>query len=202
MAMLTRDQLLREIEARRLHDRRLLAALPSLPTIQVDPDLPEAADLSGLCFAFWEGHEHRDPPALLALALDPAKLPTDRWLFERPANAPKSTLINATLVRTVARLGRSVEMGRHLMASLRPFGIKRDERTYIRDRPPSLSALQEHTAEALARCLCQLFGPNPPSAPIHFQRYPLGCAENPSRPRTAVCYCVRHERRYASRLAA
>jgi hypothetical protein len=202
--MLIRDQFMREMELRHLRDRQLLAALPKIETIQVDPTLPTAPDLGGLCFAFWEGYERRELPALLAIALDPAALPRERWLTHRPAELPRlGSVLGAALSLTDERLalragktGRSKEVSQYLMAQVRPFGIHRggeDGRSYGRDRGLSLSAMQTRVAEALARCLVQLFDPNPATAdPIPCAFYPLGCAENPRGSRTSAGYSPAH----------
>ena len=212
MTMLTRDQFQREMELRHLRDRQLLAALPKIETIQIDPALPVAPDLEGLCFAFWEGYERRELPALLAVALAPSALRRERWLSRRPEELPRlGSVLGAALSLTDERLalragktGRNKEVSRYLMEKVRLFGINRggeDGRSYGRDRGLSLSAMQDRVAEALARCLTQLFDPNPATEdPIPFTFYPLGCAENPRGSRNPAGYSSAHGN--TSRLAA
>lgn len=204
MTMLTRDQFMREMELRHLKDRQLLAALPKIETIQIDPALPAAPDLEGLCFAVWQGNKRCPPPALLAIALDPSKLPGSRWLFGHPMECPRlGSVLGAALSLTDERLalragktGRSKEVSQRLMEDVRQFGINRggeDGRSYGRDRGLSLSAMQSRVAEALARCLIQLFDPNPPpDGPPLVAFYPLGCAENPRGSRTPAGYSPAH----------
>lgn len=212
--MLLRDQFMREMELRHLRDRQLLAALPKIETIQVDPALPVAPDLGGLRFAFWEGYERRELPALLAIALDPAALPRERWLARRPAECPRlGSVLGAALSLTdehlalrAGKTGRSKEVSQYLMEKVRLFGIHRggeDGRSYGRNRHQSLSAMQDRVAEALARCLVQLFDPTPAEAdPLPCTFYPLGCAENPRGSRILAGYSPAHGTSDALRFAA
>ncbi len=200
MVIPSRAELLRKLDQERTARLRVLQALPSLDTILIDPDLVTAPDLTGLCYAYFEGHARNKPCALLAIALDPTVLPVARWREEAPPSPPRlDTAIGAALAETTKRLGRSRDLGLRLAMELRKLGIDRHPRTFLRDRPLSPTAEEERVAEALARCLAHLHDPQPLDALPAFV-YPLPGANLAQSSRTPPGYAGGHE--HHLRLAA
>jgi hypothetical protein len=220
MAMPTRAQVAHDFEADQRRYRNLMEALPSLDTLRIDPEIAEAPSLDGLCCAYFEGCERRDPPALLAVALERDRLFVRRWRSEclvTPARL--NSAVGEAIARALRQLGQAEEpaseLGRRFMAGLRPLGINRGLRTYQRtDWERSLTLMEDRVAEALARCLVQLFDtspmpcqvqlfdPSPTPCQVEVIYYPLGCAENPRGSRNRVDYAAPHGTANSLRRAA
>ncbi|NCC40382.1 MAG: hypothetical protein EOM21_13170 [Gammaproteobacteria bacterium] len=217
MTMPTRAQLTIAFEQERFARERLLNALPDHGVFQVDPALiqaqalgsvrQEGPDLTGLCYALFEGRGRGGPCALLAVSNDPARLPTARWvddvawLTRRNAQTGQTSgyrklnpAVAQATMRAAELLGRTTETGERLAERLLAFRIERCERSLThRPRGKALTAEQEVVAEALARCLAHLLDPTRLPM-IRAIRYPVSIANLGRVSRTARGYLAGHER--------
>jgi len=207
------SDLVRQWEAQRRYQKALKAALTNIDSIYVHPDLPVAPNLDGLCYAYWEGFERREIPALFAVALSPDLLPLARWLYEKPiCPAQLSRPLGVALLETDANLakltgkeGRDRDTSFALIKKLREFGIARGDRSYGRNRNLSrLGPLQRRVADALTQCFTQYLSPMPTSNGVLIPSYArgLGCANRFRGSRHSPGYGVDHGDADTLRLAA
>jgi hypothetical protein len=169
-----------DIETDLARTRQILRALPAHPCFAVDRELLTRLDLdpARLAYAYWPGHRRTGPCALLAVSFDPARLPVERWRWERPPKRDPAkqerleSVLGAAFVLAAKRLGRTRETGERLSRRLLEFGIDRDRRSYTRDRDIVLTSLQRRVADVIGRALAHSLDPKPLPG-IHWTHHPL-----------------------------
>ena len=177
--MLTRAQLITESQNRRRAETRLFGALPSHNTFDIDPHLilsqvpaqvqQEGPDLSGLCYAFFEGRLRGGRCHLLRVSNTPEGLTTQRWredhewILKRGAGGTTrdssylQPAVTAALSVCFDRLGRTDDAQRHLLDLLCGFRIERGVKSHSIAGPRRCLPWEQATAaEALGLCLAHL----------------------------------------------
>jgi hypothetical protein len=217
MTMLTRAQLTIRFEREQTARRRLLNALPDHGAFWIDPELitaqaletvrHEGPDLTGLCYALFDGRSRGGSCALMAISMDPARLPTARWVDDvawvtrRNEQTGQTSgyrkldpAIAQATMRAAELLGRTADTGERLAERLLAFRIERCERSLThRPRGKALTPEQETVAEALARCLAHLLDPTRLPM-IRAICYPVSLANRGQVSRNARGYPAVHER--------
>lgn len=178
MTLLSRAEQTEELDAVIRQRKRIINALPVLDSIRVDNAVLHAADLNGLCYAYFPGKEHRAPCALLAIALDTDRLPQDRWRWEAPPSPKRlGTVLFKALYNAATNLGRATQPVESLMQEMGKFGAIRTPGTYTRHRVPKPTAEQARVADAVAQCLVHLVDPTPEDSAIRAIHHDLADAQ-------------------------
>ena len=178
MTILSRADQTEELDAVIRQRKRIINALPVLDSIRVDSAVLHAADLNGLCYAYFPGKENRAPCALLAIALDTDRLPQDRWRWEAPTSPGSlGTVLFKALYDAATNLGRATQPVQSLMQEMRKFGAIRTPGTYTRLRAPKPTAEQARVADAVAQCLVHLVDTTPEDSAIRAIHHDLADAQ-------------------------
>jgi hypothetical protein len=195
MAMQLRAALQQNLDDAIRQRRRVINALPTLASIQVDEAVihhPDS-DLPGLCYTHFAGRKHQPPCAQMSIALDPDQLLRDRWLWEPP---PPPARLGTTLFCALVEAGRllgGTDVAREKVVDLlRHFGPDRRPDSYHGGRSPSPTAEQARVATAIATCLVHLIDPKAVPRDIRAFVYPLAGAQAPRRLRPASGYGLAH----------
>ena len=192
--ILSLDDLRDRYERERLFRRRLLAALPNLPTIRMDPPLATADEIGTIAYAYWPGavHNTRVASQLVINASRDAVLaaePDPRVTGHPECPSRLHIPLRQSLYRVAERLGREPQSVERFIAVLRPFGIATTRAELIRrDRQRPLGGIEEQVARILTDVFCHVLDPQPDPRTEGFVRANLA---RDSRGRAG--YAISHE---------